>query len=175
MNIQNRSQNGAADGQQHLLLPPQYEQHLDHQEPLSLYTTGQTDGMRSRESTQRVQASYLIQDVHLVEQQQKPRMRSEYSTQSIEKVEDHAIKGNVSYNTAPTNFDAKMNERCLSLDLENLHELLGSANEWINIQQTIKTSIRYLLNISVQQQNQINHINSKLEGVGQLKIEKELQ
>ena len=132
--------------------------------------------MRSKESTQRVQAAYFIQDANVAEQQQKTRMRSDYSTQSVERANDNAPKENASYNTATAaSYDAKMNERCLSLDLENLHELLGSAGEWINIQQTIKTSIRYLLNISVQQQNQINHINSKMDGVDHLKIEKELQ
>lgn len=71
----------------------------------------------------------------MVEQQQKTRMRSEHSTQSVERTNDNAMKENVSYNTATAaNYDAKMNERCLSLDLENLHELLGSAGEWINIQ-----------------------------------------
>ena len=43
-----------------------------------------------------------------------------------------------------------------SMDISSLHELLCNSNEWINIQQTVKTSLRYLYNISVQQQNQIS-------------------
>ena len=41
----------------------------------------------------------------------------------------------------------------LTLDLENLHDLLSQKSEWINIQPTIKQSVRHLLNITVQQQN----------------------
>lgn len=135
MNFQNRNQNPAPDAAPNLILPPQYEQHLDRQEPLSLYTTGQTDGMRSKESTQRVRSAYLIQEANFVEQQQKPRLRTDFSTQSVERVDDGAGKEQAHFNTTTAaSYDAKMNERCLSLDLENLHELLGSGSEWINIQ-----------------------------------------
>jgi hypothetical protein len=46
-------------------------------------------------------------------------------------------------------YDKRMNEKCLSLDLENLHDLLSQKSEWINIQSTIKQSVRHLLNITV--------------------------
>lgn len=60
-------------------------------------------------------------------------------------------------------YDKRLNEKCLSLDLENLHDLLSQKSEWINIQPTIKGSVRHLLNITVQQQNQINHLNARFD------------
>lgn len=107
-----------------------------------MYSTGQADAaQRSKESTQQFKPTYLLLEGQA--DHQKSRLKSEFSAHSGER-EDR------NQNYAGTNYDAKMNERCLSLDLENLHELLGSSSEWINIQQTTKTSIRYLLNISVQ-------------------------
>ena len=51
------------------------------------------------------------------------------------------------------------------MDIQNLHNLLQSNHEWINIQETIKQSISHLLNIAVQQQNQLNQVNENVDRV----------
>lgn len=58
-------------------------------------------------------------------------------------------------------------DKLLSLDIQHLHNLLQSNNEWINIQETIKQSISHLLNITIQQQNQLNQVNDSVEHVSQ--------
>ena len=51
--------------------------------------------------------------------------------------------------TQPTAYDTRLNEKCISLDLENLHEMLQTQDNWINIQPALKQGMRHLLNITV--------------------------